>query len=194
MKKYSGVFMKQMFLFLADGFEEVEALTPADYLRRAGIDVKLVSISDKLAVTGSRGIQVLADLSMKDAAALTGWDGLILPGGTRGAENLAASAEVDALLKTSAASSVLICAICASPAVVLAPKGILDGHAWTCYPGVENGAGAAKATWKDDRVVVDKNIITSRAAGTAAEWSIKIIEKLLGAEAGSQVAKSVLLK
>jgi 4-methyl-5(b-hydroxyethyl)-thiazole monophosphate biosynthesis len=124
---------------------------------------------------------------------LTVGDGLILPGGTRGAENLAASAEVDALLKEAYRGGVLICAICASPAVVLAPKGLLDGRTWTCYPGVESSAGKAKESWSPGRVVADKNLITSRAAGTAAEWSIKIIETLLGADSGTKTAKSVLL-
>ncbi|MDR2097468.1 MAG: DJ-1/PfpI family protein [Spirochaetaceae bacterium] len=187
--------MKRVYLFLADGFEEVEALTPADYLRRAGIDVKLVSISGGKTVTGSHGIPVIADMLAADLcrAPVSVGDGLILPGGLPGAEKLAASGEVDALLKEAARAGVLICAICASPAFVLAPKGLLDGRRWTCYPGAESGAGKAKESWIEDRVAADKNLITSRAAGTAAEWSVKIIETLLGAEAAAKVAQSVLL-
>jgi 4-methyl-5(b-hydroxyethyl)-thiazole monophosphate biosynthesis len=183
---------KKMFLLLADGFEEVEALTPADYLRRAGIDVKLVSINAGLTVTSSRGIPVIADIAIADLAGATG-DGIILPGGSKGAENLAASADVDSLIKNARKASKFICAICASPAVVLAPKGVLDGTAWTCYPGAEKDAGAAKKTWRADSVVADGNTITSRAAGTAGEWSLVIIEKLLGAETRDKVAKAVLL-
>ncbi|MDR2658370.1 MAG: DJ-1/PfpI family protein [Spirochaetaceae bacterium] len=183
----------KMYLFLADGFEEVEALTPADYLRRAGIDVKLVSISGNKTVTGANNIQVSADILIGDVPPLSSEDGIILPGGGQGAVNLAASTSFDALLKKSIASSALICAICAAPAIVLASKGILDGRKWTCYPGLEKDAGKAKETWLADRVVVDGNIISSRAPGTAAEWSIKIIEKLLGAKAASKVAGDVLL-
>ncbi|MDR2344423.1 MAG: DJ-1/PfpI family protein [Spirochaetaceae bacterium] len=184
---------RKMYLFLADGFEEVEALTPADYLRRAGMDVKLVSISGERTVTGAHGIPVLADMLIKEASVSADWDGLILPGGLPGASNLAASAELDALLKKASGTSALICAVCAAPALVLAPKGLLEGRAWTCYPGMEKEAGAAVKTWRDERVVADGNVITGRAAGTAGEWSVKIIEKLLGAETAVKVARSVLL-
>jgi 4-methyl-5(b-hydroxyethyl)-thiazole monophosphate biosynthesis len=186
--------MKRIYLFLADGFEEVEALTPADYLRRAGVDVKLVSVGGGITVTSSHDIQVTADMTVKELLnPLTVGDGLVLPGGSRGAENLAASPEVDALLKEAERSGVLICAICASPAVVLASKGLLNGRNWTCHPGVESAAGKAREGFKTDKVVVDKNIITSRAAGTAGEWSIRIIETLLGAETAAKVSQAVLL-
>ncbi|MDR1363639.1 MAG: DJ-1/PfpI family protein [Spirochaetaceae bacterium] len=185
--------MGRMYLLLADGFEEVEALTPADYLRRAGISVKLVSVSGDKTVTGSHGIPVLAEMPVSEVTTLTGEDGLILPGGLPGATHLAASAEVDALLRKAMGASALICAICAAPALVLAPKGMLNGRQWTCYPGAEKETGDAARTWSPGRVVADENIITSRAAGTAGEWSVKIIEKLLGAEAGFKTARSVLL-
>jgi 4-methyl-5(b-hydroxyethyl)-thiazole monophosphate biosynthesis len=187
-----------MFLLLADGFEEVEALTPADYLRRAGIEVKTVSISGSLTVTGSHGVQVIADMPIDGLVSKLPQDGpgdgIILPGGSLGAENLAASAAVGLLIKKAREDSLLICAICASPAVALAPTGALDTAAWTCYPGAEKNAGKAKATWREDRVVADGNIITSRAAGTAAEWSLKIIETLLGTETRNRIASSVLLE
>jgi 4-methyl-5(b-hydroxyethyl)-thiazole monophosphate biosynthesis len=185
--------MSQVYLMLADGFEEVEALTPADYLRRAGIDVKLVSIGGGKTVTGAHGIPVLADMLIKEAPHPSAGDALLLPGGLPGASNLAASAELDFLLKKALDDFALICAICAAPALILASKGILDGRRWTCYPGLEKESGRAKDSWLPDRVVVDKNIITSRAAGTAGEWSIKIIEKLVGAETGAKIARSVLL-
>lgn len=185
---------KKMFLLLADGFEEVEALTPVDYLRRAEIDVATVSISGSLTVTGAHNVQVTADMPIRNLIGEGLGDGIILPGGLLGAKNLAASADVSLLIKKARQESLLICAICASPAVALVPTGILDNAAWTCYPGAEKDAGKAKETWREDRVVADGNIITSRAAGTAAEWSFKIIEKLLGAETRSRIAKSVLLE
>ncbi|MDR3355646.1 MAG: DJ-1/PfpI family protein [Spirochaetaceae bacterium] len=180
-------------LLLADGFEEVEALTPADYLARAGVDVVTVSTGRERVVKGSHGIRVSADMTAASAPAAPDWDGLILPGGMPGAANLAACAEVLALLRRAAEVSALICAICAAPALVLAPAGILDDRAWTCYPGMEKNAGGAAKNWRAERVVVDGNVITSRAAGTAGEWSLKIIGKLLGEEAAAGVARAVLL-
>jgi 4-methyl-5(b-hydroxyethyl)-thiazole monophosphate biosynthesis len=183
-----------MYVLLAEGFEEVEAFTPVDYLKRAGIEVCLISVGRERAVTGSHGIVVFTDMMAKLTPIVPDWDGLILPGGMPGSRNLADSIEVNSLLRKAEKNSLLICAICAAPALVLGRKGLLDERAWTCYPGMEDEAGSpAIENWKEERVVVDGNIITSRAAGTAGEWSLKIIEKLEGAEAAAKVAKSVLL-
>jgi 4-methyl-5(b-hydroxyethyl)-thiazole monophosphate biosynthesis len=183
----------KMYLLLADGFEEVEAFTPTDYLRRAGINVMLVSTNGEQTVTGAHGIMVCADMAAEIAVTVPDCVGIILPGGMPGAINLARNPEVQTLLEKARETSALICAICAAPAVVLAPKGLLAGRSWTCYPGMEKEAGAAIESWKDERVVVDQNIITARGPGIAGEWSIKIIEKLLGPETASKIARSVLL-
>jgi 4-methyl-5(b-hydroxyethyl)-thiazole monophosphate biosynthesis len=186
-------------VLLAEGFEEVEALTPVDYLRRAGIGVSIAAIGEKPAVTGARGIAVNADtllgnhLDWKSAAA--SWDAVILPGGMPGASNLAASPETGMLLKEMAAAGKWICAICASPAVVLAPLGLLAGFTYTCYPGMEKDVSGA--SWSDERVVVSPRgrggLITSRGAGTAGLFAVAIIENLLDRAAGRKIAESVLL-
>jgi 4-methyl-5(b-hydroxyethyl)-thiazole monophosphate biosynthesis len=184
---------KRAIILLADGFEDVEAVTPIDYLRRAGIDVTTASISQSLTVTSRWGeIKLTADAVIFE---LTGqskdWDAVILPGGMPGAASLAASEETSVLLQEMSADGKLICAICAAPAVVLAPLGILSGKKFTCYPGLEEKVTGG--TWSDDRVVTDGNIITSRGAGTAGEFAIAIIEKLTDKETAKKIADTVLL-
>ena len=187
--------MKKALVLLADGFEDVEAITPLDYLRRAGIDVTAVSISQNLTVTSRwGGIKVIADAVLTEQIIKkeqSTWDAVILPGGMSGAVNLAASKEVSELLNEAAAAGKLICAICASPVVVLAPLGLITGKRFTCYPGLEEKV--TDAAWSNDRVVIDGNLITSRSAGTAGQFSIAIIEKLLDEAAGKKTAESVLL-
>jgi 4-methyl-5(b-hydroxyethyl)-thiazole monophosphate biosynthesis len=182
---------KKLFLFLADGFEEVEALTPVDYLRRAGIDVKTVAVGASRTVTGARGVPVIADLPIADIAN-TAWDGLVLPGGMPGAANLAASAPLASFLTSANEGGKLLCAICAAPLVVLSAHNALRGRRWTSYsePGADN---ADRQTWLPDAVVTDGNLITGRAAGAAAKWSMAIIEKLINAEAREKVSKAVML-
>jgi 4-methyl-5(b-hydroxyethyl)-thiazole monophosphate biosynthesis len=187
---------KKAVVLLAEGFEEVEAVTPIDYLRRAGIEVIMATVGESLTVKGARGIPVhvditLAGLMKQGRAVISSLDAVILPGGMPGASNLAASKETGVLLKEMAADGKWICAICASPAVVLAPLGLLLGKQFTCYPGMESGVKGGK--WSDDRVVIDGNIITSRAAGTAGRFAVVIIGKLLNGAEGKKVADAVLL-
>jgi 4-methyl-5(b-hydroxyethyl)-thiazole monophosphate biosynthesis len=191
---------KKVILLLADGFEEVEAVTPVDYLRRAAIEVTTVSISESLTVTGRwTGIKMLADTTLSEfkktyTDAEKNYDAVILPGGIPGAENLAASKDAGALIKKMAAAGKLICAICASPVYVLAPLGLIAGKKFTCYPGIENNLQLKHdGIWSADNVVIDGNIITSRAAGTAGLFSAAIIEKLLDKEAAKKTADTVLL-
>ena len=185
---------KKAVVLLADGFEEVEAVTPIDYLRRAGVEVTTAAITDSLAVKGRwGGLKVTADTTLAKIAkqGTGGWDAVIIPGGMPGAENLAASKETGALLKSMAAEGKLICAICASPAVVLSPLGLLKSKKFTCYPGMEEKT--KEGEWSGDRVVVDGNVITSRGAGTAGEFAIAIIEKLIDKAAAKKIADAVLL-
>ena len=195
---------KEAIVLLADGFEEVEAVTPVDYLRRAGVEVTVAAVGGSLTVKGARArLLISADVTLarfleRGSSRL---DAVIVPGGMPGAANLAACPNTNALLKEMAAAGKLICAICASPAVVLAPLGLLSGRRFTCFPGMEEKAVCGQGSrgiwsrdlWSQERVVVDGNIITSRAAGTAGEFSIAIIEALLGAEEGKKVAEAVLL-
>ena len=183
-------------VLLADGFEEVEAVTPIDYLRRAGIAVTTASIGDGLGVRGARGISINADVSFGDLVkrgkAHDGpWDAVIVPGGIPGAPNIAASREAGALIAGMAAAEKLVCAICASPALVLAPLGILDGRRFTCYPGMEEKV--PNGEYLEEPVVTDGNVVTSRGAGTSGLFSVAIIDRLLGKTDGEKIAKAVLL-
>jgi len=185
---------KKAFVLLADGFEDVEAVTPIDYLRRAGIEVTTVSISKNTTIASRWGrFKMIADTTLAEFAkhGTSGWDAVILPGGMPCAESLAASKEAGALLKELSANGKLICAICASPALVLFPLGIIKGKKFTCSPGMEKDTSGG--IWSEDRVVADGNVITSRSAGTAGEWAITIIRKLLNEEASRKIAEAVLL-
>ena len=195
---------KKAILLLAEGFEEVEALTPVDYLRRAGIEVTIASVGnmgESLLVTGSHGIKAAADTALESLAAEkkldpAAWDAVIIPGGLPGADNLAASPEAGLLIKSMTAAGKLVCSICASPARVLGPLGLLAGKKFTCYPGQEaniRSGDAAGAERLQDRVVIDGNLITSQGAGTAGEFSIAIIAKLAGEAEAEKLAERLLL-
>ncbi len=158
--------MKKMYVFLAEGFEEIEALAPVDVMRRAGLAVTLVSITDNLVVNGAHGIPVVADalfaeLSFADAALL------FLPGGLPGATNLDAHEGLRSLLVDKAGEDVVISAICAAP-LVLGGLGLLEGKRATCYPGFEDTMQGACYT--ADKVTCDGNTFT--ACGPAAAWDL----------------------
>jgi 4-methyl-5(b-hydroxyethyl)-thiazole monophosphate biosynthesis len=158
--------------------------------------VTTVSIGPDALVRGSHGIAVNADsvLSNMEGQGKTdpvAWDAVVLPGGGKGSDNLASSAAVGSFVTAMAQAGKLVCAICAAPAVVLAPLGLLKGRNFTCFPGMEERVSGA--FWKGDRVVVDGSLVTSRGAGTAGAFAVAIIGKLLGEAEGEQVARSVLL-
>jgi len=189
--------MKSAIVLLADGFEEVEAVTPIDYLRRAGIEVTIAAVSGNLPVKGARGIVVDADVTLYDLLVnqqetVAIYDAIIIPGGMPGSTNIAASPEAGTLIMEMAAAGKLICAICAAPAVVLAPLGILSGKKFTCYPGMEKTVQGGR--WTDERVAIDGSIITSRGAGTAGEFAAAIIGQLLGETEADRIAQAVLLQ
>jgi 4-methyl-5(b-hydroxyethyl)-thiazole monophosphate biosynthesis len=181
--------MKTACVLLADGFEEVEAVTPIDYLRRAGVDVKTIGVTGKT-VASARGIRMEADLGAEGFS--KDFDCVVVPGGGRGAGNLAASPRVSFLIKRHFEAGKLVAAICAAPAVVLHGScGILAGRRFTCFPGLE--AKVPDASFSEERVVADGNLITSRAAGTAGEFARAIVAKLVGEEAAAKLATEVLL-
>ncbi|MDR3148295.1 MAG: DJ-1/PfpI family protein, partial [Treponema sp.] len=154
---------KKAIILLAPGFEEVEAVTPIDYLRRAGLDLSAVAVAETRLVTGSHGIILQADATLAEltakAADIPGLcrnlDALLLPGGLPGATNLAASADVRTLIGTMARDGRIVAAICASPALVLAPLGLLEGRRFTCYPDMEKGLRGG--LWSQEPVVIDGN-------------------------------------
>jgi 4-methyl-5(b-hydroxyethyl)-thiazole monophosphate biosynthesis len=182
--------MKKAFIFLANGFEEIEALATVDVLRRAGIEVKTVSITEELQVNGAHGVPVIADsIFANNDYANTDW--LILPGGMPGATNLAACKQLTELLTAHHAQGGNIAAICASPAVVLSPLGILEGKEATCYPGFESGMNCKKAGFKP--VIVDGNVITANGPGNTIAFALAIITKALCEEKAREVAEGMLI-
>ena len=181
--------MKTSYLFLAEGFEEIEALTTVDMLRRAGMPVKTVSIVSQKEVKGAHGIPVVADM-LFEPLNLTDTDWLILPGGLPGATHLGAFAPLQQLLKSHASQNGNIAAICAAPSV-LGDLGLLDGRKATCYPGFEPHLTGAVCT--AGAVEVSDNVITGKGPGMAAAFSLAIITRSAGAEKAREVADGMLL-
>lgn len=182
--------MRTSFLFLAAGFEEIEALTAVDVLRRAGMPVKTVSITSSLQVTGAHGITVAADL-LYDNTLFADPLWLVLPGGMPGAENLYEFSPLQGLLERQAKSKNSgIAAICASPAVVLGQLGLLKGKKATCYPGFEDKMIGALP--QPENVVVDGNIITGNGPANSLPFALKIVEETLGVEQAREVGSGML--
>lgn len=182
--------LKTALVILAEGFEEVEAIAPVDVLRRAGVRITLAGVAERL-VKSSRKIGVEVDMLLKDLVEMP--DAVILPGGLPGATNLAKSEEVAEIVKKMNEAGKIIAAICAAPAVVLAPLGILDGKKATCYPGCESDF-SSKTTHSKERVVVDGNIITSQGPGTALEFALVIAARLVGKEMADTVREKMLIR
>ena len=180
--------MKKVSIFLAEGFEEVEALTPADLLRRAGAEVTLVSIGNEKKVAGSHGIIITADRLFVDTD-FADADLLILPGGMPGTLNLKACDPLLELLKEHNARGRKLAAICAAP-TVLGHAGLLDGKHATCYPGCEDGLTGAIC--ETTPVVTDGTITTSRGVGTAIPFALSLIAQLYGQEKADEIAKSIV--
>ncbi len=180
--------MNRSFLFLAQGFEEVEALTVVDVMRRAGMDIKTVSITDDHEVKGAHGIPVVADLLFEETS-FDGAEWLIVPGGMPGASNLASCGPLCDLLKSHAVNG-KVAAICASPAVVLAPLGILDGRPATCYPGFEDQMCGAEM--KSDNVVALDRVITANGPAAATPFAFAIVANSMGEGVAQQVAAGML--
>ena len=181
---------KKAVILLATGFEEIEAITVIDILRRAGIEIVIARIEDTTEVTGSHGITVYADKKIDDLK--SDFDAVIIPGGLPGAMHLHNSSEVNDFIKMMNSKGALIAAICAGPAIVLAPLGILDNKDATCYPGDQVDFGES-TKHKDKAVVVDGNIITSQGPGTSMEFAFAIVEKLAGTETVKKLKKHALV-
>ncbi|MGB7568561.1 MAG: DJ-1 family glyoxalase III [Chitinivibrionales bacterium] len=175
---------KHAIIILADGFEEVEAITPVDLLRRAGIAVTMLGLTS-LDVKGSHDIVVKTDMVLNDFSGK--YDALILPGGP-GHKNLLESHKVLHLVNTSFQQKLLCAAICAAPSI-FGKAGILKNKKATCFPGYEDKLG--EAIFVKERVVRDDNIITSRGAGTAVEFALEIIDYLVGKVEAEKVSQSI---
>jgi 4-methyl-5(b-hydroxyethyl)-thiazole monophosphate biosynthesis len=179
---------KKAIIILAEGFEEIEASTPVDVLRRADVDVTVAGLGATL-IKGAHGLAYETDVELEDAG--DDYDALVLPGGGPGARNLAASSKVSSLLEKMNSEGKIIAAICASPAVVLAPAGILNGKSATCYTGMEENF-SENTSFKEEDVVVDGNVVTSRGPGTALSFSLKIAELLSGPDVSGKLKEDLL--
>lgn len=176
-------------LFLADGFEEIEALTQVDYLRRAGVQVKTVSLGDEY-VVGTRNITVKADALLSETEYTGDVEMVIMPGGMGCRNALMKNERVASVTKKAAEDGKYVAAICASP-TVLAHLGLLKGKKCVCYPGMEEELKAGGGVFTDKAVVTDGNFVTARAAGASEELAFELIRLLKGKAAAEEVKKSI---
>jgi len=183
--------MAKVYVFLADGFEDVEALIPIDVLRRGGVEVVTISTTLFPMVESAHGVNIEADLQF-DQADYSDADLLMLPGGMPGASNLFAHEGVREALMAQFKAGKKIAAICASPAVVLAPLGILDGKKATCYPGFETAL--KNATYTGDLVTVDGNITTGEGPAAAFPYAYELLSQLVDKATSDQIAEGMRYK
>lgn len=173
-----------VYILLADGFEEAEAIVPADLLRRAGAEVALTGVTGPV-VTGAHGIAVTCDLELAQVKQ-SEMELLMLPGGLGGVQNIGASSAAMALIQSAAESGRYVAAICAAPSL-LGKLGLLDGRKAVCYPGMEETMGSADAR-KGQSVVADGRFITGEGPGAAFDFGLKLVETLKGAAAAERVS------
>ncbi len=178
---------KKALLIMADGCEEIETVTVIDVLRRAGVEVIVAGLSAKN-VTGANGIRFIPDTSV-DAVQVNHFDMVILPGGGPGVERLRKDSRVSQLLKFAHAENKKIAAICAAP-LVLEDAGLLKGKKVTSYPGTRGELKTPE--YSTEAVVVDGDLITSRAPGTAMKFAVKLVEILVGKEKSDEVSRATL--
>lgn len=182
--------MSKIGVFMAEGCEEIEGLTVVDVARRAGLEIEMISVSGEREVKGSHGIVFHAD-TVIDQADFGGFDGIVLPGGMPGTLNLGESETVNRVIKEFAESGRLVAAICAAPSV-LGQAGILEGKKATCHPGFEEKLTGADC--KEEPVVVDSNVITSRGMGTAIPFALEIVRYFLDDAAVEKVCAGLVFQ
>ncbi|MDQ1351218.1 MAG: protein deglycase [Acidobacteriota bacterium] len=184
---------KRVLVPIADGAEEIEAVAIIDVLRRAGAEVTVASVmKDQLQVTASRGVKLVADQPINKCMDIP-FDLIALPGGIPGAQHLHDSKELTQLLERQNQGGKLYAAICAAPAVVLFPHGLLSHRRATCHPGRVKTFENTDTEAVNARVVVDGNCITSQGPGTAIEFSLKLVELLFGPEKAKEVADPMVV-
>ncbi len=171
---------------LAEGFEEIEAVTVIDVLRRAGIEVVAAGLGEG-PVRASRGVVVIPDASL-DAALVGRFDAVVIPGGGPGSERLAEDPRIRDLLRRATREGCLVGAICAAPGVVLAPAGLLAGKRATGYPSLREKVPG----WVDEPVVVDGRLVTSQGPATAFAFALELVRALCGDGLAAEVAKAAL--
>ena len=181
--------MKTIYVFLAEGFEEIEALTPVDVLRRAGLNVETVSVMDEREVIGAHGVPVVADILFEEVNEADA-EMLVLPGGMPGASNLDEHEGLSELIHLFASEGRALAAICAAP-MVLGKRGVLDGRRATCYPGFESYLDGAEYT--GSLVETDGNIITGKGPGAAMDFAFTIVAKCCGHEKVAELKKEMMI-
>jgi 4-methyl-5(b-hydroxyethyl)-thiazole monophosphate biosynthesis len=181
--------MAKSYVFLAEGFEEIEALATVDLLRRGGMDVATMSITANRQVKGANGITVMADYSLTTTDPNPA-EWLIMPGGMPGATNLATCPALGEAVKQHYADGGKVAAICAAPAVVLFPLGLLDGRRATCYPGFETVCPGATLTGR--RLEIDDRVITANGPSTAFDFALAILADSQGEDVARQVSQGTL--
>lgn len=181
--------MPRVLVPLAEGFEELEAVTIVDLLRRAGVEVVTAGLSPG-PVKASRGTVIVPDATL-DAALAQDWDMVVLPGGMPGAKHLNEDTRIKALLRKMAESGKFTGAICAAP-MVLAEAGLLSGKRATSYPGFVDRMNLPDVTYVADPVVQDGKVITSRGPGTAMDFALTLIEALVGRAKREEVEAALL--
>lgn len=175
-----------VYVFLADGFEIIEALAPVDMLTRAKIDVKTVGVTGDV-VTSSCGVSVKTDMSINDFD-FYDVQAIVLPGGMPGTLNLESNNAVQQAIDNAVNTNTPVCAICAAPSI-LGHKGILSGKQATCFPGFEQALEGAVLS--SEYVVTDGNIITARGAGVSVDFGLEIVKLLKGAELADEIRKTI---
>ncbi len=180
--------MKKVYLFLATGFEEVEALTVVDILRRGGVDCKTVSVTGDYDVTSSHMVTVRADL-LFDEADFSDGEMLVMPGGVPGTPNLKAHEGLAKLIRQYKEAGKDLAAVCAAP-TIYGEMGLLEGKNATCFPGMEDGLiGANKLT---DNVVCDGQFITSRGMGTCIDFGLSLLARLTDQDKAQEIGKKIV--
>lgn len=191
--------MKGVYIFLANGFEEIEALATLDVLRRGGVDVKTVSVLYDKFVTGSHKTTVVADMTYGEFKAEVQLDGtdesdaMIFPGGMPGTRNLAENGEIINFMRLHYAEGGAVAAICAAPGLVVSQLPSLQGKHFTCFDGFEDAPVARGGIYEQKPAVRDGNLITGRGAGCAVEFGLAILAHLKGEEAAAAVRHSLML-
>lgn len=181
---------EQVVVVLATGFEEIEAATPIDVLRRAGVDVVVAGVGST-AVQGAHGVTYQCDTALEDI--LSTPRAIVLPGGLPGSENLGKSDAVKQMALKVNENGGICAAICAAPAFTLAKFGVLNDRTATCYPSFEKEFDPS-TKHSEDRVVVDGNIITSQGPGTSLEFSLKLAAMLVGQKAADEIQGQMLAR
>lgn len=188
LKNEKGETIIMVYILLGNGFETIEALSPCDVLRRAGIEVKLVSLNQGLEVVSGQGITVKGDCLLSDVS-MKSMDMLVLPGGLGGVHEIMSSVQAQFIIQKAAERGKWVCAICAAP-TILAQLGLLDRRQAVVYPGMEEQMFSA-VVLKGQSVVVDGRFVTGEAAGSSIEFGLKLIEVLKSKEDADKVRNGI---